>query len=59
VHHLWFPTYDPALQRYGPGTTLMIQTVRAAAEHPGLDTVDFGAGGEWEGVHAASAMLEA
>jgi CelD/BcsL family acetyltransferase involved in cellulose biosynthesis len=46
VHHLWFPTYDPALQRYGPGTTLMIQTVRAAAEHPGLDTVDFGAGGE-------------
>jgi len=43
VRHLWFPAFDPALSRFGPGTTLMNAAIRAAADDPKLDAVDFGA----------------
>ena len=43
VHHLWFPAYDPAFARFGPGTAMTIAAMRAAAEDPAVSTVDFGA----------------
>lgn len=46
VHHLWFPSYEPAFARFGPGTTMTIETIRAAAADPTIRTVDFGAAEE-------------
>lgn len=43
VLHLWFPAYDPAYRRYGPGMYLTwLQLKRAADE--GYVEVDFGCG---------------
>mgnify|MGYP002778449438 FL=1 len=41
VRHLWFPAYARAFSRYSPGTLLLIEQIRAAAER-GEAAVDFG-----------------
>jgi CelD/BcsL family acetyltransferase involved in cellulose biosynthesis len=46
VHHLWFPAYDPEYARLGPGTTMTIETIKAAAAAPELHSVDFGPSAE-------------
>jgi CelD/BcsL family acetyltransferase involved in cellulose biosynthesis len=46
VVHLWFAAYDPVFARYGPGTLLFVEAVRAAAADPAIRTLDFGAGEE-------------
>jgi CelD/BcsL family acetyltransferase involved in cellulose biosynthesis len=46
VRHVWFPTYDPAFSRWGPGTLLMISTARAVGADPVLAELDFGREGE-------------
>ena len=43
--HNWFPTYNPALERYSPGLTLLVETLRHAAE-AGFTEVDLGRGDE-------------
>ena len=42
VHHIWFPVYDPEFGRFGPGTTLTIEMIKAAAADPKTSSVDFG-----------------
>ena len=46
VRHIWFPTYDSDLAKWGPGTLLMIAMLKAAAEDPTLAEIDFGREGE-------------
>lgn len=46
VRHIWFPTYDSAFAHWGPGTLLMISTMKACATDPTVDEVDFGREGE-------------
>ena len=46
VRHIWFPTYDPDVAHWGPGTLLMISMLTAAAEDPTLNEIDFGREGE-------------
>jgi CelD/BcsL family acetyltransferase involved in cellulose biosynthesis len=41
--HYWFPTYDPRLSIYSPGTLLLLEIGDAAAER-GLDSIDLGKG---------------
>ncbi len=55
VRHIWFPTYDPDVARWGPGTLLMISLFKAAAEDPGLTELDFGSEGEAYKRHYADA----
>lgn len=43
--HSWFPTYNPDLERYSPGLTLLMETLRHAAE-AGFAEVDLGRGSE-------------
>lgn len=43
--HLWFPVYDPAFSRYGPGLVLTWMEMEKAAEE-GYVTVDYGCGEE-------------
>lgn len=45
VCHLWFPAYDPAVRRYGPGVQLTWREL-AAASAAGLAWSDFGCGDE-------------
>lgn len=45
VLHLWFPAYDTAWQRYGPGILLSLRIMEHMSRH-GVTHVDFGAGGE-------------
>ncbi|MEM1224786.1 MAG: GNAT family N-acetyltransferase [Planctomycetota bacterium] len=41
--HYWFPTYDPELGRYSPGTALFVELICAATAN-GIDTIDMGYG---------------
>ena len=43
--HSWFPTYNPDLERYSPGLTLLLETLRHAGE-AGFTEVDLGRGTE-------------
>ncbi len=43
--HTWFPTYNPALERYSPGLTLLMETLRHA-DRAGFSEVDLGRGEE-------------
>lgn len=46
VRHIWFPTYEPSVSRWGPGTLLMISMTRAAAEDPTVSELDYGREGD-------------
>lgn len=43
VAHMWFPTYDPELQRYSPGLVMLQEMTRSLAEE-GIQRLDFGPG---------------
>lgn len=43
--HSWFPTYNPHLERYSPGLTLLMETLRHASA-AGFTEVDLGRGSE-------------
>ena len=43
ILHYWFPVYDPAFHRYSPGTQLLLDVCRGAAER-GIHTIDLGYG---------------
>lgn len=43
--HLWFPSYDVALDRYSPGLIMFSELFRAAAE-AGIQRIDLGKGRE-------------
>lgn len=43
VWHWWFPSYDLAAYKLGPGINLVDQCAQAAQDH-GIDTIDFGRG---------------
>jgi CelD/BcsL family acetyltransferase involved in cellulose biosynthesis len=43
VVHYWFPVFDPVYARYSPGTILLLETCRAAAERR-MQRVDLGYG---------------
>jgi CelD/BcsL family acetyltransferase involved in cellulose biosynthesis len=43
--HSWFPTYNPGLERYSPGLTLLMETLRHASA-AGFREVDLGRGSE-------------
>lgn len=45
VCHLWFPTYEAAYRKYGPGMVMTARELTAAAE-TGYRWVDFGCGDE-------------
>ncbi len=50
--HWWFPSYDLAVYKLGPGINLVNQCAMAAAEH-GISTIDFGKGDEDFKLHFA------
>ncbi len=43
--HMWFPAYDDDLQKYSPGTVLLLKLAEECAER-GLQRIDLGRGGE-------------
>ncbi|MEX1026931.1 MAG: GNAT family N-acetyltransferase, partial [Candidatus Paceibacterota bacterium] len=43
--HLWFPSYDVALDKYSPGLIMFTELFRAAAE-AGIQRIDLGKGRE-------------
>ena len=45
VIHLWFPTYNPAFEKYSPGLILLLRLLEEGARR-GIQRVDFGKGKE-------------
>lgn len=45
VIHLWFPTYDPAFEKYSPGLILLLRLLKEAARR-GIQRFDLGKGKE-------------
>jgi len=45
VLHPWFPSYSPAFANYSPGSVLLIELIRHAADH-GVQRIDLGRGEE-------------
>jgi CelD/BcsL family acetyltransferase involved in cellulose biosynthesis len=43
--HIWFPTYNRALEQYSPGLILLLHVAKAAAD-AGIRRIDFGPGEE-------------
>jgi CelD/BcsL family acetyltransferase involved in cellulose biosynthesis len=43
ILHYWFPVYDPALARYGPGRLLLAAIIEAAPLH-GISRIERGVG---------------
>lgn len=54
--HWWFPAYDLALQKLGPGINLIQHCASEAAAH-GIDLIDFGKGGEDFKLHFANRQV--
>ena len=46
VRNIWFTVYDPDLSRWGPGTLLMINMLKGAANDETLNELDFGREGD-------------
>lgn len=45
VIHLWFPTYDPAYEKYSPGLILLLRLLEESARR-GVQRIDLGKGKE-------------
>lgn len=56
VLHWWYPTYDQALAKLGPGINLVNHCAMAAADL-GLTTIDFGKGNEDFKLHFADRQV--
>lgn len=57
VAHMWFIGYDPEFATYSPGTIMLIQLFRAAAER-GITRVHLGAGSERYKLSLASSAVD-
>jgi CelD/BcsL family acetyltransferase involved in cellulose biosynthesis len=56
VLHWWFPSYDLAAYKLGPGINLVNQCAMAASDH-GVTTIDFGKGDEDFKLHFADRQV--